>query len=98
MNHQYELFCLFLAVSLVAATFVGCSGDSGEEEQKAEANDRQAEIQHVEAHQWCSVAGEADGDSERALVCFGAHDLSGFEADADDEITWEPGAFQVVAE
>lgn len=98
MKTEPSVLCGVLSVLLVATAFVGCSGDAGEEEQKAEANDRQEDVQHVEAHQWCSVAGKAEGESEVALVCFGAHDLSGFEAGADDEITWEPGAFQVIAE
>ena len=68
----------------------GGTGDGG-------TGDDEDDIIHVEAHQWCTAAGESADGSVTAYNCFGPHDISGFEASGGN-VVWQPGAFQIITE
>lgn len=53
--------------------------------------------QFSETYQLCAAAGDTSGGQLEGLHCFAPHDVSGFEA-SDGDHTWQPGAFQVIAE
>ena len=73
--------------------------DQNAQNDQNDDNDNKSEpdMELSEAHQICAAAGEASDGTLTALHCFGPHDLSGFEA-SDGEHTWQPGAFNVVAQ
>lgn len=73
--------------------------NDGDDQNDNDKNDNQTEPdgELSEAQQLCAAAAESTDGELTALHCFGPHDVSGFEA-SDGERTWQPGAFNVVAQ
>ena len=89
------VFC----IASMAMIATGCNGDDPpavEENQNQEPNQEEPRSL-ADFHQLCAAAGTSSDGVLSALHCFGPHDLSGFEA-SDGELTWQPGAFHIVAQ
>lgn len=102
-SRLFSFFGALLCAFLLAMGGTACGGDDpatnqvdgdGDGDGDAEVEPRTL----AQAHQLCAAAGESSDGMLTALHCFGPHDLSGFEATNDSEMTWQPGAFHIVAE
>lgn len=70
--------------------------EEADAESDAESDATETAETLLPGHQLCAVAGRSSNADFIALHCAGVHDTSGFQAQ-NDQIIWQPGAFQVIA-